>query len=442
MGCSQGEVTLALFVIGPDGGNPFRPPSMATEARFRVEGSLQTVQTAPVTPGGAFTLEVTAPPHDDPVRGVLEAYQGDTLLGWGATPPLRWRTLGPTFLPVFVQRRDTLVPSPWGTGTARTRPFLATLDGNFVVALGGAAERSRVDVYDLALFAPVTGAAALDDVFNRGASVLRLRDGSFLIVRGCVAAVWQPADNSMTAPRTSPPTGRCDLAGSTAVQDPDGGGILLGGRTPMGPSPRVDRVLADGTWMAAAPLRVARETPEALRIGPGEVFVVGGQPDEAPAMERYNETVPDTLRVVTTGDPSLDARRGATLVALREGVALMLGGSTPGGGLAADDVVLDLGCVAGGCAPVIGRPVLLSQRRAGAAAARAEGEHVVVAGGTGPGGAVADAVEVIDGSTPRQPEPRGRVADLPYTGLSMIALSTGVVLVAGGGREETWFYRH
>jgi len=441
-GCSQGEVTLAVLVIAPDGGNPFAPPGMATEARFQVEGSPQTARVATVAQGGAFSLEVEAPAHSDPVRGVLEAYQGDTLLGWGATPPLRWRSLGPTFLPVFVQRRDTLVPAPWGLGAPRTRPFLTTLDGNFVAALGGAAERQSVDVYSLNLLAPVPGAAAIEDVFNRGASALRLRDGSFLLVRGCVVTVWQPADNTLTAPMTSPPEARCDLADATAVQDPDGGGLLVGGRTTAGPSTRVDRVAADGTWMPGAPLRVGRARPEALRVGPGEVLVAGGQNPGDPCLERINETLPEDRRVVRTGDPLVDDRQGAALVALRDGVALLLGGSTPTGGLSAEDVVLDLGCIVGGCAPVLGRRALLRQRREGATAARAEGEHLVVAGGTTVAEAVAETVEVIDVTTPREPQGRGRVADLPYTGLSMLPLSTGVVLVAGGGRRETWFYRH
>jgi hypothetical protein len=442
VGCTQGESTLALLVIAPDGGNPFVGAEMATEARFRLEGDSAREQVVAVPAGGGFSLEVDAPTGSDPVRALLEARRGDTLVGWGATPPLRWNTLGPTFLPLFVQRRDTLVPAPWGLGAARQRPFLASLDGNFVVVLGGAAERGPMDVYDLAWLAPVSGAASTDDAFNRDASVLRLRDGSFLLVRGCVTAVWQPTDNSITTPMEPPPSGRCELAASTAVQDPDGGGLLLGGRTAQGPSTRVDRVTAEGVWMLASPLRVAREAPEALRIGPGEVLVAGGQTPPAPTLERYNESVPEDRRTLTTGDAAVDNRRGGTLVALRDGVALLLGGLGGDNTLATDDVLLDLGCVVGGCAPVLGRAALLSQRRHGATAARAEGHHVVVAGGTDAAGGVTDAVEVLDATDARRPMARGRVAALPYTGLSMLPLSTGAVLVAGGGRRETWFYRH
>ena len=34
------------------------------------------------------------------------------------------------------------------------------------------------------------------------------------------------------------------------------------------------------------------------------------------------------------------------------------------------------------------------------------------------------------------------VASLPYEGLSMLPLATGSVWIVGGGRAESWLYRH
>ncbi|MDB4929218.1 MAG: hypothetical protein JWM10_1702, partial [Myxococcaceae bacterium] len=69
-------------------------------------------------------------------------------------------------------------------------------------------------------------------------------------------------------------------------------------------------------------------------------------------------------------------------------------------------------------------------------------DRVVVASGTGADGAVAAMVEAIDVSAPRDPRAGVAVATLPYEGLSMLPLATGSVWIVGGGRAESWLYRH
>jgi hypothetical protein len=84
----------------------------------------------------------------------------------------------------------------------------------------------------------------------------------------------------------------------------------------------------------------------------------------------------------------------------------------------------------------------LTQRRRDATAARAEGDRVVVASGTGADGMVAGSVEAIDVSAARNPQAGVVVGALPYDGLSMLPLATGSVWIVGVGRAESWLYRH
>lgn len=444
----QGETSLALYVVTPDGGSPFVGAGAATEARLRLEDNRTAPQRSAVAANGAFTFDLvlTSGGTADPFRAVLEARNGDTLVGWGATPALRWSLLGPTFLPIFVQRRDSVVEAPWGRVTPRLRPFVAEIENHFVVMLGGASATSRVEVLNLTQLAPANGGAAIDDAFNRDASVLRLSNGQFMLVRGCQALVWNPADNAAAMPATDalPPGARCSIVGSTAVQDPAGGGWLLGGRDAAGPSTRVDRLGGNGRWSMTEPLQVGRDAPAALRVGPSELLVAGGQGGaEAPTFERYNVSLPAGERLLRSGASGVDARTELSLVALNDGVALALGGRVAGStDLVADDLLIDLRCLEGGCAWLAARGGYLRQRRRGASAALSEGDRVVVAGGEAAGGGVADAVEHLDVSAPRAPQGLGPVGSLPFAGLVTARLSTGAVLITGGNQNSAWFYRH
>ena len=286
------------------------------------------------------------------------------------------------------------------------------------------------------------GAANIADTFNRDASALRLADGSVLLVRGCVSVLWNPADNTVTMPTSHPaPQERCDVIGSSMVQEPGGGGLVLGGRNATTAVARVDRVMADGTWMTADALTTPRDHPAALRLGENDALVAGGQGATADFLERWAPTLTTAQRTLHTGDEQIDRRTGAALVAAGDGVALALGGEVPEG-LAAGDVMLDTRCAMGGCAVRLGVRPLLGQRRRNATAALAEGDRVVVASGTGIDGRVAGAVEVIDVSAARDPQAGVTVGALPYEGLSMLPLSTGSVWIVGGSRTESWLYRH
>ena len=442
-GC-QTEQSMALRVFTPVGGDPWVGDDAATQARLRVEDRETPAQTVNVSRGGSFSLQVELVRTDLRARIVVEALRGGEVVGSGATPPAQWSAFGPTLLPVWVQWRDSVVVAPWTEGTRRTRPFVFELNTPYVAALGGATAPATVDVFDALVLRRVDGAAAVDDTFNRDATALRLADNSVLLVRGCVSVVWNPTSNAVATPAgRQPPQGRCDVIGSGALQEPGGGGLVLGGRTAAGAVARVDRVMPDGTWMEAAPLTTPRDRPAALRLGEVDALVAGGQGAAADYLERWAPTLTAAQRALHTGDDQVDRRTGAALVTAGDGVALALGGAVAGAdGLAAGDALLDTRCATGGCPVLLGVRPLLAQRRRDATAALAEGDRVVVASGTGADGAVAGTVEVLDVSAARSPVAGVAVGSLPYEGLSMLPLSTGSVWIVGGGRAESWLYRH
>jgi hypothetical protein len=440
----QSEQSMSLRVFTPDGGDPWVGDAAATQARLRVEDRETPVQTVNVGRGGSFSLQVELVRPDLRSRIVVEALRNGEVVGSGGTPLAQWGSFGPTLLPVWVQLRDSVVPAPWGEGARRVRPFLFELPSPYVAAVGGALAAAAVDVYDALVIRRVEGASAVDDTFNRDASALRLADGSVLLVRGCVSVVWNPANNAVTTPSAHPPPQeRCDVIGSATVQEPGGGGLVLGGHNATTAVARVDRVMPDGTWMTAEPMTTPRDHPSVLRLGENDALVAGGQGATADSLERYAPMLMATQRALHTGDERVDRRDRAALVAAGDGVALMLGGVVAGSdALAAEDVLLDTRCATGGCPVLLGVRALLSQRRRDATAALAEGDRVLVASGTASDGSVAATVEVLDVSAPRDPRPGVAVASLPYEGLSMLPLATGSVWIVGGGRAESWLYRH
>lgn len=438
---------MALQVFTPDGGDPWVGDGAATQARLRVEDRETPPQTVTVGRGGRFTLQVELVRPDLRSRIVLEALRDGEVVGSGATPPARWSAFGPTLLPVWVQRRDSVVVAPWGErggGARRSRPFLFELQSPLVAAIGGALAPTAADVFDALVIGQVPNAVAIDDTFNRDATALRLANGAVLLVRGCASVVWNPSDNTVATPLGRPaPQERCDVIASAALQEPGGGGLVVGGRTATAAVARVDRVLPDGTWMPADPLTTPRDHPSVLRLGESDALVAGGQGPAADYLERWAPALTAAQRALHTGDPRVDGRTGAALVAAGDGVALALGGAVAGsGGLAAEDVLLDTRCATGGCAVLLGVRGLLSQRRRDATAALAEGDRVLVASGVGADGAVAATVEVLDVSAARDPGAGVAVGSLPYEGLSMLPLATGSVWIVGGGRAESWLYRH
>jgi hypothetical protein len=435
---------MALRIFTPDGGDPWVGDAAATQARLRVEDQETPAQTVAVGPTGSFALQVELVRPDVRSRIVVEALREGAVVGSGGTPVAQWSSFGPTQLPVWVQRRDSVVVAPWGDGARRTRPFLFELVSPYVGALGGALAPASVDIFDALVIRPVPGAAMIGDAFNRDASALRLGDGSVLLVRGCVSAVWSPSANAVSTPTAHPaPPERCDVIASATLQEPAGGGFVLGGHTATGAVARVDHVMPDGTWVSADPLTTPRDHPSVLRLGENDALVAGGQGATADYLERWSPMLTAAQRTLHTGDDRVDRRDGAALVTAGDGVALALGGAIAGAtGLAAEDVVLDTRCAAGGCAVLLGVQPLLAVRRRDATAALAEGDRVLVASGLGADGMVAATVEALDVTTARSPRAGVAVGSLPYEGLSMLPLATGSVWIVGGGRAESWLYRH
>jgi hypothetical protein len=442
LGACSSQTSLAVVVVAPDGGDPFHPPDGATTARFTVEDQATAPRTVPVDPRGAFSFTVEISRPEVASRLVLEALHEGVVVGSGATPPLVWGTLGPALVPLFVQRRVSVVPAPWGSSLARVRPLLVEVRGGFLAVLGGASGNAPIEVFDPFSLRVIPGGATLDGMVDRDASTVVLRDGKLLFVRGCLALTWQPASNTVERPTALPPEGRCPVLGSTVVQEPDGGALLVGGHTALGPVGRVDRVLPDGTWAEVPSLTTPRDRPSALRLGLQHVLLAGGQGAGAPLLEQYGLARESLRAAVRTGDDRLDARVGAVLADAGDGVALVLGGAVAGStDLSAEDAVLDTRCLAGGCPLIVAEASLLRVRRRDALAVGDRRGQVLVLSGVGVGG-VADAVEVLDVTRPRGPVPRGVVGSLPYSDLSALPLATGSVLIAGGGQPSSWLYRH
>ncbi len=443
-GCQ--ESTIAIRVVAADGGDPFLPPDAATQARFRFEGRSSETVTTNVAPNGYFTLET---PFAGAVsgRGIVEALRMGEVVGGGATPPIDWSSLGVAVLNVFVQRRDSLVEYAWRLRASRTSPAIFEAAPAFALIVGGTVEAQPIESFNELTLSGAADGSVYDNTLGRDASFVQLSNGRVLIVSGCNALLWNPLSNQalvspMAMSMATPPSERCDVRGSTVVQEPGGGGLLVGGRGPMGPVARVDIVNADGTWSAALPMAAPRVRPEVVRTGVAEAIVAGGQDSGAPFLERYTRTLTADARPVRTGMSAVDDRRDAALVDLGNGVVLALGGtSTAGTDLAASDVVLDARCIDGSCPLVLSTPTLLRERRRNPVAVLANDGRVVVASGAGASG-VAASVEVIDATTPRSPTSVGPIAMLPYDGITGRRLATGSVLFAGGGTMLTWVYRH
>lgn len=442
LGCNK-QTSIAVVVFGPDGGDPFLPPDGATEARLTVDDQATPPRSVPVAANGAFSLDVDVGNPAVASRITVEALSNGTVVGGGSTPPVQWGAIGPAIVPVFVQRSNSLVLAPWGDAqVARTRPYLLELQNNFVASMGGATDTSVIDVYDIFGLRSVTGAINLDGMFNRDGSALRLADGTVLVLRGCMSIVWNPSTNAVTRPDAQPPMGRCDLLGSTVVQEPGGGGLILGGRGPMGAVARVDQVLPTGNFNAVPDMTVARERPSAARLGPFQVLIAGGQTGaEEASLEQYSAEMTGPRRAISTHNRAVDTMSRTTLVAVGDEIVLALGGTVAGStDLTPFDAVLDTRCLGGACDVLVSPPApLLSERRRDAEAARA-GTRVVVASGTTVGGP-ARTLEVIDVRVPRAPVALGSVAELGLDGLSLMALSTGSVLIVGGGQTHVWLYR-
>ncbi len=441
-GCGS-DTKIAVVIVTPDGGDPFYPPDAATQARVTIQDGTTPPIVGNVAADGAFEINLTLPHPGTTARLLAEALADGMVVASGATPPLVWSNLGAVILPVFVQRSESLVLSPWSLSTGRVSPVLFAVPGgdHFVGAIGGVAGQP-VDVFDVLALADVTGGAMLDPTYNHDITVLPLATGDVLVVSGCTALTWTPGTNAFAMPTSMPPSARCMGQGGPAVAEPTGGGLLLGGHDSTGAVRRVDIVAADGTFSAGLPLAYGRDHPAAIRTGTYQVLLAGGQSGTDPFLEQWSRATPGISRAVMTNVPRVDGRTGAALVDAGGGIALALGGTVLGStDLTPDDVVIDLSCLSGGCAAVAGTPVLLSQRRTGAVAALAEGARVVVADGSTPAG-VADQVEVMDVTVPRMPVRLGTVGSLPYAGLSMLPLETGSLMIAGGNRREVWFYRH
>jgi hypothetical protein len=441
VGCQ--EAALVVQVVAADGGDPFLPPDAATQARFRFEDNRAAPVTVNVAPNGYFSLELTTPPAALATRGIVESLQSGTVTGSGASPPVKWSTLGAAYVSVFVQRNDTLVHFPWSLTVPRTAPILLAIEPNFVVALGGTTTAAASESFNLLTLTSANNGSTIEGAFGSNTSAVRLANNTYLLFNGCMAIVWNPLLNTNPMmPTNMPPSERCSINGSTVVQEPTGGALVFGGHNTSGPVARVDLIDPDGRWMTVPPMTAPRDRVSAVRMGPYDVLLAGGQPTRTPLLERYTRTPGVMSGALPTGTPRVDERSGVTLVDVGEGVALALGGHVLGStDLVAEDVVMDTRCVNGSCPLVLGTPVLLRERRRNPVAVVAEGGRVVVASGTGVSG-VAASVETVDISNLRAPVAGQIVGNVPSENLTGLRLNTGSVMLMGGGTRDVWVYRH
>ncbi len=447
-GCFN-KIELAVAVIAPDGGNPFHGPDAATQARATVENGLGGPVTVPVAANGGFTLglDLTAVQRASRLR--IEALRDGMVVGSGATPPVFWDRLAASVVPVYMQRRDTVVPAPAAVSleTPRTAPVVVPINSPFVAVFGGNDSEASVDVLDLFNLGRPTNMSVLRAPYTGALHAINLDGVRVLVLKGCQATVWNSASNTFEGTGENvPPPERCEMTRSTLVQDPLGGGYFVGGLRMGVASARVDRVRNDGTWVQGVPMVTPRVEPAAVIVRERELLVLGGQADAtSPALERYalDGSVPMDRRAQRTGDADLDARTGAALVRVGD-MAYALGGARVGAtDLATSDAVLDLACLdaAMGCPLLLRAAPLLTTRRRDAIAAVAEGDQVLVVGGTNASGAV-EAADRVDGTMPRTPIAGGVAGMLGAQGLALARAHNGSVVIAGGGQRGVWFFRH
>ncbi|MFO0625142.1 MAG: hypothetical protein U0325_05945 [Polyangiales bacterium] len=444
-GCFN-KIELAVAVIAPDGGNPFHGPDAATQARATVENGLGGPLTVPVAANGGFTLGLELNAIQRPSRLRIEALRAGQVIGSGATPPVFWDRLAASVVPVYMQRSDTVVPAPAAVSleTPRTAPAVVPINSPFVAVFGGNDTEAAVDVLDLFNLGRPTNMSVLRAPYTGALHAVNLDGVRVLVLKGCQATVWNSASNTFEGTGANvPPPERCDMTRSTVVQDPLGGAYLVGGLRMGMPSARVDRVRNDGTWVQGVAMVAPRVEPAAVILRERELLVLGGQADATlPAMERYSldGSVPMDRRAQRTGDADLDARTGAALVRVGD-MAYALGGVRVGTtDLAASDAVLDLACLDEMCPLLLRTAPLLTTRRRDAQAAVAEGNQVLVVGGTNASGAVEPA-DRVDGAMPRAPVAGGVAGMLGAQGLTLARAHNGSVVIAGGGQRGVWFFR-
>jgi hypothetical protein len=122
-------------------------------------------------------------------------------------------------------------------------------------------------------------------------------------------------------------------------------------------------------------------------------------------------------------------------------MAYALGGARVGTtDLATTDAVLDLACLDEMCPLLLRTAPLLTTRRRDALAAVAEGDQVLVVGGTDANGAV-EAADRVDGALPRTPVAGGVAGMLGAQGLALTRAHNGSVVIVGGGQRGVWFFR-
>lgn len=277
-----------------------------------------------------------------------------------------------------------------------------------------------------------TALPALDAIRGTPVAVV-LGDGSVLVAGGGVGAV--PVDASR---RFDPATGRWTETGPlvqarrghAAAVLPDGRVLVAGGvagSEVLASAEVFDP--ASGRWAPAGPMARARVDHTLTTLPSGEVLVTGGAVAGGQlAADASAELFDPATGTWSAAGSSTEARRQHSATALDDGRVLLAGGR----GGAAGDTPLASAELYDPAARTFTATAPMRSARADHVAAAVTGGQVLVAGGTGGRGgdtALASA-EVFD---PRDGGWTG-VADLARarTGASVVVLTGGSVLVAGG----------
>lgn len=206
------------------------------------------------------------------VRG--EDEQGVTVVA-GESLAVRFGALESTTLRVFLQRRGELARMPAPFTESPPMALTALLAERYVLGVEG----TRIALYDLANYAPVTSAPTLPitpkSLVIFGTRVLLIAD---------TAVVFDLADESTTA-LDAPAGGTfAEVAGGLGVHASDGTAFVIGGTRRVGePTAKVLRIAADGALSFVSLANPRRGAGAAWLDGRG-VVVVGGSPT-APGVE-------------------------------------------------------------------------------------------------------------------------------------------------------------
>lgn len=256
----------------------------------------------------------------------------------GRTPPLAPLDLSGASVPLWVGRSGAFGRAPGLLDHPHASPEVGTALSRYLVVAGGTTDADVPDLYDTRTWQTLTGQPPLPAAPRTMVALA----GVLLLIDAKGAALWYDLSSEQVVAAT-PPSGLtfAEIAGGAVVQAPDGTTYVVGaGRATSPPSSAVLRVAPDGA-VDALTLGTPRLGAAAGWVPGLGLLVAGGSASGSGAEVAQGST----FAPLAYGP---DATRGAALVDLGDGHALLVGG-IDADGQPAKGRSLDLAC-ASACA--------------------------------------------------------------------------------------------